>query len=136
VARARGATGSAAPPYRADLRAGAHELIADEPAAVGGGDLGPTPFGFVMSGLVACTAITVRMYAERKGWDLASIDVDVRYNLADDGHPSIDRTITLAGNLSGDQRERLAEIAERTPVTLALRGGTPITTTFRPAPAA
>jgi putative redox protein len=129
VARAHGSTGSAAPAYRVELRAGAHELLADEPAAAGGGDIGPTPFGLVMSGLAACTAMTLRIYAARKGWDLTTIDVDVRYDVADDGRATIVRTITVPANLPADQRDRLAEIAERTPVTLAVRDGTPITTT-------
>ncbi|MEY2464381.1 MAG: putative redox protein, partial [Acidimicrobiaceae bacterium] len=67
---------------------------------------------------------------ERKGWDLATIEVDVRYNVTDDGHTSIDRTITLPAELPNEQRNRLAEIAEKTPVTVAVRAGTPITTTL------
>jgi putative redox protein len=121
----------AAPAYRVELRAGTHELLADEPTGSGGGDLGPTPFGLVVSGLAACTAMTLRMYAARKGFELSTIDVDVRYDVADGGGASIVRTITVPADLPADQRERLADIAERTPVTVALRGGTPITTTFR-----
>jgi putative redox protein len=131
IGRAVGSTGSTEPAYRVDLRAGRHELVADEPAAAGGGDLGPTPFGFLLSGLAACTAMTLRMYAERKGWELTSIEVDVRYDITDDEPGAIDRTITVPADLPGEQRDRLADIAERTPVTLAVRGGTPITTTFR-----
>src|SRR6266566_4239116 len=131
IGRAVGSTGSTAPAYRVDLRAGAHELVADEPAATGGGDLGPTPFGFLLAGLAACTAMTLRMYAERKGWELAAIEVDVRYDITDDEPGAIERTITLPADLPVEQRDRLADIAERTPVTLAVRGGTPIATTFR-----
>lgn len=128
VARAVGTTGSTAPAYRVDIRAGTHQLVADEPAPVGG-DVGPTPFGLLVSGLAACTAMTLRMYATRKGWKL-NIDVDVRYDVADDGQATIERTITVPVDLPAEQRDRLADIAERTPVTLAVRGGTPITTTF------
>jgi putative redox protein len=131
VAQAVGATGSTAPSYRVELRAGRHRLVADEPTAGGGGDAGPSPFGLLLSSLAACTAMTLRMYAERKGWDLATIEVDVRYDVAEDGQASIDRTITLAADLPAEQREHLAGIAERTPVTLAVRAGTPITTTVR-----
>jgi putative redox protein len=131
IGRAVGSTGSTAPAYRVDLRAGGHELVADEPAATGGGDLGPTPFGFLLAGLAACTAMTLRMYAERKGWELAAIEVDVRYDITDDEPGAIERTITVPADLPAEQRDRLADIAERTPVTLAVRGGTPITTTFR-----
>jgi putative redox protein len=132
VARAVGSTGSAAPAYRVDVRTGAHQLVADEPAAGGGGDLGSSPFGLLLAGLVACTAMTLRMYAERKGWELARVDVDARYDTDDDGGRGIERTITVPAGLTPEQRQRLADIAERTPVTLALRDGTPINTTFQP----
>src|SRR5580704_5983696 len=94
IARASASTGSDAPKYRIDLQAGTHPLVADEPAAGGGADAGPSPFGLVMSGLAACTAMTLRMYAERKQWDMTHIDVQVRYDVDDEGTASIARTIT------------------------------------------
>jgi putative redox protein len=69
------------------------------------------------------------MYAARKGWELASVEVDARYDVADDDSTLIVRTITFPRDLPADQRDRLADIAERTPVTRAVRSGTPITTT-------
>jgi putative redox protein len=72
------------------------------------------------------------MYAERNGCGLATIEVDLRYDIDDDGRAVIERTITVPGDLPAEQRDRLAEVAERTPVTLAIRSGTPITTTLRP----
>jgi putative redox protein len=131
VARATGSTSTSSPPYGVEIRAGRHRLVADEPPVIGGSDAGPPPFGLVLSGLVACTSITLRMYAERKGWDVGAIDVETRYNVDEAGNGAIDRTITLRADLPDDQRDRLAEIAERTPVTLALRSGVPITTTVR-----
>jgi putative redox protein len=131
VARAVGRTGATTPEYRVDIRAGRHDLVADEPAGEGG-DAGPSPFGLVLSGLVACTATTLRMYAARKGWDLTTIEVDVRYNVDDEGRSLIKRTITVPPDLPAEQRQRLGDVAERTPVTLAIRGGTPIETTFEP----
>jgi putative redox protein len=131
IGRAVGSTASTAPAFRVDVRAGEHDLVADEPATAGGGDLGPTPFGLLLAGLAACTAMTLRMYAERKGWELTTIGVDVRYDITDDEPGAIERTITVPADLPPDQRDRLADIAERTPVTLAIRGGTPIATTFR-----
>ena len=124
-------TGSTAPAYRVDLRAGTHQLVADEPAATGGGGLGPSPFELLLSALAACTATTLRMYADRHGWALPSVDVGVRYNLDDDGRGAIERMITVPVDLTAEQRHRLADIAERTPVTLAVRAGTPITTRLR-----
>ena len=132
IAHASGSINSTAPDYHVDLRAGAHELVADESVAGGGGDTGPSPFDILLSALAACTAITLRMYAARKGWELTSVEVDARYDVAE-GEPagSIVRTITFPHDLPADQRERLADIAERTPVTRAIRGDTPITTTVR-----
>ena len=132
VARAVAVTGASAPQWRVELRAGAHQLVADEPAANGGGDSGPSPFGLLLSGLAPCTAMTFRMFAEHKGWTLAAIEVDVRYNIAENDEAAIERTITLPTDLPTEQRDRLADIAERTPVTLVIRRGTPITTVIQP----
>jgi putative redox protein len=115
--------------YHVDLRAGQHALAADEPADNGGADSGPPPFGLLLSGLGACTAITLRMYADRKGWPLEGVDVELAYIVEDRETRWIDRAITLRGPLDEDQRARLAEIAEKTPVTRAVRGGTEIRTT-------
>jgi putative redox protein len=131
IARAVAVTSASTPQWRVELRAGAHHLVADEPAVNGGSDAGPSPFGLVLSGLAACTATTLRMYAQHKGWTLTAVDVSVRYDLNEGGHASIDRIITLPAELPAAQRDRLAEIAERTPVTLAVRAGTPIATTVR-----
>ena len=130
VTHATATSGSEAPAFRVDLAARAHRLSADEPRGAGGGDAGPTPFELLLCGLAACTVITLRMYADRKGWPLASIDVDVRHKVPEDGDAWIERTITLPDDLPQQQRDRLADIAERTPVTLAVRAGTPITTTI------
>jgi putative redox protein len=115
--------------YHVDLQAGQHALAADEPADHGGADSGPPPFGLLLSGLGACTAITLRMYADRKGWPLEGVDVELAYTVKDRATRWIDRAITLRGPLDEDQRARLAEIAEKTPVTRAIRGGTEIRTT-------
>jgi putative redox protein len=130
LARVFASTGTATPPYRVDIRAGRHQIISDEPASAGGGDLGLSPFGLLLSALAACTATTLRMYAERKGWELTTIDLDVRFDLDDHNALAIVRIITLPVDLPAEQRERLAEMAERTPVTRAIRGATPIRTTF------
>jgi putative redox protein len=131
VARAVGTIAPGTPNHHVAIRVNGHELAGDEPESNGGGDTGPSPFGLLLSGLVSCTAITLRMYAQRKDWDLASIEVDARYDIAEDGHRSIARIITLPSDLSAEQREKLAEIAEKTPVTKAVRAGTPITTALK-----
>ena len=114
--------------YHVDLRAGRHALAADESADQGGADTGPSPFG-LLCGLGACTAITLRMYADRKQWPLERVDVRLVYTVRDRASRWIDRQITLRGPLGDDQRTRLAEIAEKTPVTRAVRAGTEIRTT-------
>jgi putative redox protein len=119
-----------ATPYAVRIDADGHALRADEPVAHGGQDSGPAPFALVMSGLGACTAITLRMYAERKGWPLDGIEVRLAYHVADPATRWIDRVVTLAGPLDDEQRARLAEIAEKTPVTVAVKAGTEIRTTF------
>jgi putative redox protein len=118
--------------YRVEIQAGHHALTADEPPRVGGGDQGPAPYDLVLSGLAACSAITLRMYAERKGWALDGLHVDLRYLLEVD-RPRIERTVRVTGDLPEGARARLAEIVERTPVTLTLKSGVEIRTEFRDA---
>jgi putative redox protein len=119
--------------YHVDIQAGQHRLCADEPVDHGGADTGPAPFGLLLSGLGACTAITLRMYADRKDWPLEGLHVQLTYTVQDQATRWIDRAITLRGPLDDDQRARLAEIAEKTPVTRAVRAGTEIRTTIDPA---
>ena len=116
--------------YRVEIQAGHHALTADEPPRAGGGDQGPAPYDLVLSGLAACTAITLRMYAERKGWVLEGLHVDLRYLLEGD-KPRIERTVRLIGDLSEEARSRFADIVERTPVTLTLKSGDEIHTEFQ-----
>jgi putative redox protein len=117
------------PPYLTALHADHHDLAADEGAHDGGKGAAPSPFGLVLSGLGACTAITLRMYAERKGWPLSRVHVNLAYRI--DGETKyIDRILTLDGALDDGQRARLADIAERTPVTLAIKAGLPIHTSL------
>lgn len=118
-----------ATPYAVEIQTGHHRLVADEPKALGGGDTGPPPFGLLVSALGACTAATLKMYAERKGWPLESLDVALRYLKGETGD-HIERVLTPRGPLDAEQRARLADVAERTPVTLAIKGGVAIRTTL------
>jgi len=109
--------------YQQAVSAGQHQLVADEPASMGGGDAGPAPFDFIMSGLGACTSMTLRMYAERKSLPLTRVSVALRHDKVEvEGvmRDRISRDITLEGDLSEEQRQRLLEIANKCPVHRAL----------------
>ncbi|MGA8696190.1 MAG: OsmC family protein [Xanthobacteraceae bacterium] len=114
--------------YAVSITAGHHQLGADEGPALGGKDTGPAPFEILCSALGACTAITLRMYAERKAWPLRGLSVDVRFS-GTGKEGAIARMLSFEGELSQEQRAQLADIAERTPVTLTLKNGVAITTT-------
>ena len=109
--------------YQQQVTAGQHQLIADEPASMGGADAGPAPFDFIMSGLGACTSMTLRMYAERKELPLTKVSVELSHDKVEiEGvqRDRITRHITLEGDLSPEQRQRLLEIANKCPVHRAL----------------
>ncbi len=108
---------------------GPDSLIVDEPAALGGQGAGPAPYDVLLASLGACTAITLRMYAERKRWPLTGVEVDLKH-FKDGDRSKVERVLHLNGTLDPEQRARLADIAERTPVTLTLKGGADITTSL------
>jgi putative redox protein len=125
--------------FRADLRAGPHALVADEPIALGGTGLGPTPYELLLGALSSCMAMTLRMYADRKGWPLQGVRVHLRTERAhvkdcedceknDVGMPYIARRIELAGPLDDEQRRRLHQIADRCPVKQTLERGVRVET--------
>ncbi|WP_354643827.1 OsmC family protein [Kitasatospora camelliae] len=112
--------------HRVDIRSGHHRLAADEPESAGGRDTATTPVGLLLSAVGSCTAITLRMYAGRKGWPLDTVRVHLGYEKGPDSAVRITRRIDLTGELDATQRARLLEIADRTPVTRAVSQGTPI----------
>ena len=114
-------------PYRVEIEAAGHALAGDEPSAHGGGGTAPSPFDLVLSGLAACTLITLRMYAERKGWAGFSLSGRFRFR-HEDGRNLIDRELEVTGAPDDAAVRRLAEIADKTPVTLALKAGFTIST--------
>ena len=113
--------------YLHDIRVGDFRLQADEPVALGGGDRAPAPFDYYLASLSACTAITLRMYAERKGWDLGALRAELALSFGEDGRPRIHRTLHASGALDDAQWARLLEIVADTPVTKAMRDGAIIT---------
>lgn len=104
------------------VQIGGHTLTADEPAANGGSDAGPEPHEFLLAGLGACTSMTVKLYADGKGWPLRSVDVTVEGHHDDTRTFMINRTIVLEGDLTEEQRKRLLEIANKCPVHRTLSG--------------
>ena len=123
--------------FATDVRVRGHALVADEPEAVGGTDTGPTPGELVAVALAACTTITLRMYADRKGWPLETVEVSVDrqddVGAAGAGGRATPRylcTVELAGPLDEAQIARLKQVADRCPVHRQLAGGTEITTEF------
>lgn len=112
------------------VTAAGHEVASDEPERRGGTNTGPAPFDLMLGSLGACTAITLRMYGDRKTWKLGTIDVELRLLKDGDGPLRIERKILVSERIDEEQRTKLLEIADKTPVTKALAAGVPIQTVF------
>ena len=122
--------GATYPPYATQLVVGHHHTVADEPVDLGGGDTGPAPDEILLSALGACTAITLRMYAERKQWPLEGVEVKLGYAERVKDKTVITRQVELRGKLDAGQRERLLQIANACPVHKILTGSVEIPTTL------
>ena len=100
-----------------------HTVVADEPEEEGGEDSGPTPQEYLAASLASCTAITMEMYAQRKGWDIGDVSVHVDYEPAQRGSPTRFRMrVDLPKELPEEQRERLMQIGAKCPVHRVLEG--------------
>ncbi len=125
------------------IKAGRHYLTADEPESFGGNDFGPSPYALVAAGLAACTAMTLRIYADRKGWDLREVLVHISHekthfedclSCTAAGEGKIDhfsREIELIGELDPAQKSRLLEIADKCPVHKTLESTVHISTVLK-----
>ncbi|MCJ8311542.1 MAG: OsmC family protein [Saccharospirillaceae bacterium] len=124
------------------INAQGHYLLADEPLNVGGSDLGPTPYAYLSSGLAACTVMTIKMFVERKKWNLDSVKVNVIHNkihseeCADCEKSStkidhFERELIIEGDLSNEQREVLLKIANRCPVHKSLSESAKVSTSYQ-----
>ncbi|WP_340692178.1 bifunctional alpha/beta hydrolase/OsmC family protein [Hyphomonas sp.] len=128
--------------YENAVAIGDFSALADEPIDVGGGGRGPDPYEYVSAGLGACTSMTLRMYAERKGWPLERVSVSITHSKdyvddcqhCEEGRKIdvFDRAITIEGDLDGDQRARLMQIADKCPVHQTLEAGAQVRTVESP----
>jgi putative redox protein len=109
--------------YTHDVKAGDHSITVDEPEDSGGADLGPSPQELLAAALASCTAVTMEMYAQRKGWDTSGLAVDCRYTPAERGCPTkFDLVLKMPAHLDEEQIERLQVIAAKCPVHRTLEG--------------
>jgi putative redox protein len=115
--------------YAVRIEASGHLIEADEPQGNGGTNTGPAPYDLLLASLGACTAITLRMYAERKQWEVRAIDVELQF-MRNGDEERIRRKVRIDAALDETQRARFADIVERTPVTLTLKRGLAIATEF------
>ena len=125
--------------YHTDVSARTHTVVVDEPVPLGGTDKGPTPYEYLLAALGSCTAMTLRMYADRKKWPLEGVTVQLRSGRAHQRDcencatekvsiGTIERRVELSGTLTDEQRSRLLEIADRCPVKQTLESGIRIQT--------
>lgn len=125
--------------FRTDVQAGSHAIVVDEPIPVGGTEMGPTPYEYMLTALGSCTVMTLRVYANRKGWPLEGATVQLRSGRSHErdcedcetkpvGLGVIERKIGLTGPLTDEQRVRLLQIADRCPVKQTLEKGIRIET--------
>ena len=119
--------------YQVEARVGASALLIDEPVSAGGLGSGPNPYDLLGAALGACTTMTIRLYANRKGWPLKRVETLVRHSRA--GLNAKDRfelDIALEGDIDAEQRARVLEIAERCPVHLTLARGSDVAARLMP----
>jgi uncharacterized OsmC-like protein len=129
--------------FAQEVTAGTHRLVADEPTAVGGGDTGPGPYDLLLAALGSCTSMTLGLYARRKQWPLEAVRVRLRHSKVHAADcescetkvgmiDRIERDLELVGSLSGDQRARLLDIANKCPVHRTLTSEIAIHTRLLP----
>ncbi len=120
--------------FKQEIKAGSHSFLADIPASDGGSELGPSPHELMLAALGACTSMTIKMYAQRKEWKVAGVEVTLREEKITDPEnesrtkPRIVREVKLSGDLTDEQVESLKAIADKCPIHKLLSGNTQIDT--------
>jgi putative redox protein len=110
---------------------GGHTIVVDEPRAAGGTDTGPSPTRLLAAALASCVAVTIEMYAQRKGWDVGHVEVDVDVAYEGFAPRSFAVALRLPAGLSEERRQRLLAIARKCPVHRALAAETPVSVSDR-----
>ena len=113
--------------YTHDVEVDGHSLVADEPEAAGGANVGPSPTRLLAAALASCTAITIEMYAGRKGWELGDVVVETDVTFEGPMPSAFTVTLRLECDLDDEQLERLRVVAGKCPVHRALASETPVT---------
>ena len=103
-----------------EVTSGKHQLMTDKPESFGGQDLGLAPYDFVCSGLISCTMITLRMYAQHKGLELGEFVVEANFNANKEGKEWIERRLSFVQPVSDELKQKVLDICQKTPVTKTL----------------
>lgn len=108
--------------YRTEITGGDHHIIGDEPVSNGGQGTGMGPYELVLAGLALCKAATMRMYAQRKGWDAGEIQVNISLHADKDNPARFETQISFSGSLDAEQQSRMLQISEKCPTHKLLMG--------------
>lgn len=106
--------------WKGEVTSGRHQMLTDEPEALGGQDAGPPPYGFITAGLASCTLITLRMYAKHKSYDIGEFSIEAEFHANKEGKEWIERHIHFSTPPSAEIQQKLLEISGKTPVTKTL----------------
>jgi len=117
-------------PWAGEITSGTHQFVTDKPVSFGGQDTGPAPYDFICSGLIACTMITLRMYAQHKGFDLGEFSVEADFKANKEGKEWIERRLSFTQPLNDELHQKVLDICQKTPVTKTLLRSVEINTTI------
>ena len=117
-------------PWSGEIISHKHQFITDKPESFGGQDKGPAPYDFICSGLISCTMITLRMYAQHKGFDLGEFIVEADFKANKEGLEWIERRVSFVNPLSEELNEKVLEKKKKTPVTKTLLRSVEINTSI------